>query len=285
MKKITVILLMSLVSNLYADRVKSQDQQWENSLKPRGKPAKQLTLASNGKTDYAIVVPASATTQEQKAAEELSLWLGKMTGAKFGVISDAQPPQEKEISVGRTNRLEKANLAIAKEDFGDDGYGIAVKGKKLYLVGGRKRGSIYVVLALLEEDLGCRWYTKSVNHIPNRPTLKFKPVSRTFIPQFEARNPRYRWIKDAPWSLRNRVNGSHSPIPEEWGGTIDYALWSHTFHDFVDPDKYFEEHPEYYSERDGKRRRRQLCTTNPEVVKIATQSLLESLRENPNVEL
>ncbi len=285
MKKITVILLMSLVSNLYADRVKSQDQQWENSLKPIGKSAKQLPLALDGKTDYVIVVPASATTQEQKAGEELRLWLGKMTGAQFGVIGDEQSPQKKEISVGRTNRLKKAKLKIAKKDLGDDGYGIAVKGKKLFLIGGSRRGPINAVVALLEEDLGCRWYTKSVNHIPNRPTLKFKPVSRTFIPQFEARNPRYRSTTDALWSLRNRVNGSHSPIPEEWGGAIDYSMWVHTFHVLVPPDKYFEEHPEYYAEREGKRQRRQLCVTNPKVVEIAAQTVLESLRKNPNAEL
>ncbi len=263
----------------------STEGQWQNSLKPKGKAAKQLTLALDGKTDYVIVRPASATTQEQKAAEELSHWLGEITGAKFGVINDAQSPRETEISVGRTNRLEKANLAIAKEDLGDEGYGIAVKGKKLYLVGGHKRGTIYAVLALLEEDLGCRWYTKTINHIPKRPTLKLKPVPRSYIPQFETRNPRYKWIKDAPWSLRNRINGDHSPIPEEWGGHNDYAIWVHSFFDLVPPKKYFKDHPEYYSERNGKRRARQLCLTNPQVAEIATQSVIKYLRKNPNAEL
>ncbi len=51
----------------------SQDQQWENSLKPSGKAAKQLTMALEGKTDYVIAVPSSATIQEQKAGEELRI--------------------------------------------------------------------------------------------------------------------------------------------------------------------------------------------------------------------
>ena len=48
---------------------------WHNSLKPKGPPAHELTLAANGKTDYVIVVPAKPTTQEQKAA--LRRWLAK----------------------------------------------------------------------------------------------------------------------------------------------------------------------------------------------------------------
>jgi len=136
--------------------------QWQNSLKPKGEPAGEITLAAGGKTEYVIVIPESATTQEQKAAEELQQWLGEMTGAEFAIVSDAQPPQDKEISVGRTSRLAAANLAIANKDLGDEGYAIAVKGDRLFLTGGKKRGPIYAVFAFLEEDLGCRWYTAKV---------------------------------------------------------------------------------------------------------------------------
>ncbi len=258
---------------------------WQNSLKPKGKIAKQLTLAENGKSDYVIVIPASATTQEQKAVEELSRWLAEMTGAKFPVINDSEPDRDKEINVGRTSRLSKANMAIAKQDLGDDGYGIAVKDKKLFLVGGRKRGPINAVLALLEEDLGCRWYTETVSRIPKRPTLKVKVAQRSYVPKLQTRDPRYFPTSNALWSLRNQVNGHLSPIPEEWGGHINYAPFVHTFNTLVPRDKYFEDHPEYFSEIQGQRKSTQLCLTNPKVVEIAAQSLLRIIRENPNAEL
>ena len=116
--------------------------QWQNSLKPLGLPAHEIALAVGGQTDYAIVIRASATTQEQKAAEELSHWLAEMTGTEFPVVSDAAAPQNKEISVGRTNRLAAAHLAVAKQDLGDEGYALAAKGDRLFLLGGKKSGPV-----------------------------------------------------------------------------------------------------------------------------------------------
>ena len=104
--------------------------QWHNSLQPKGEPAAEIALAVGGETEYVIVIPDSPTTQEQKAAEDLAQWLNEMTGAEFAIVSDAEPPQDEEISVGRTSRLAAANLAVAKKDLGDEGYAIAVKANR-----------------------------------------------------------------------------------------------------------------------------------------------------------
>ena len=45
---------------------------WQNSLRPKGEAAAEIALAVGGETEYMIVVPASPTTQEQKAAEDLA---------------------------------------------------------------------------------------------------------------------------------------------------------------------------------------------------------------------
>ena len=45
------------------------------------------------------------------------------------------------------------------KDLGDEGYQIAVEGEHLLLRGGAGRGIVNAVYALLEEDIGCRWYT------------------------------------------------------------------------------------------------------------------------------
>ncbi len=166
--------------------------QWHNSLKPQGKPAAEIALAVGGKTEYVIVVPAEPTTQEQKAAEELAHWLGEMTGANFPVVSDAEAAITTEISVGRTNRLAAANGAVANQDMGDEGYTIAVEGERLFLLGGRKRGPLYAVLAFLEEDLGCRWYTQEVSRVLRRPTVRVGVVPRSYVPQLWIRDPFYR---------------------------------------------------------------------------------------------
>ena len=50
------------------------------------------------------------------------------------------------------------------------------------------------------------------------------------------------------------------------------------------PEKYFNEHPEYYSEVNGKRlgKRTQLCLTNPDVLRLVTEEVLRRIREDPN---
>jgi len=270
--------------------------QWQNSLKPKGEPAHEIALAVGGQTEYVIVIPSYSTRsfQERKAAEDLQQWLGEMTGAEFAIVSDTHPARDTEISVGRTRRLAVANLAVAQQDLGDEGYAIAVKGSRLFLIGGKNRGPIYAALAFMEEDLGLRWYSAEVSRVLRQPTFRVKVVPRSYVPPLAVRDPFFDFTSDGTWSLRNRTNSrcARNPVPEEWGGRINYATmgredWSfcHTLHALVPPQEYFEEHPEYYSNKSDERTPRQLCLTNPAVVKIATENALRILRESPNAEL
>lgn len=264
---------------------------WHNALAPKGAQGPELTLTRDGKTEYVIAVPDAPTTQDQKAAQDLAQWLNEMTGAEFPIVPEAQAPGDNVISIGMTKRLESAGIPAvtglaAGPDLGDEGYGIGVKDKTLYLFGGRKRGAINAVYALLEEDLGCRWYAGETSQIPHVPTLVFRPVPRTFTPALMIRDPFYHAAFNGTWSLRNRTNSPSAAVPEEWGGNVNYALFVHTFNTLVPPDQYFTEHPEYYMlDANGNRSRQQLCTTNPDVIRIATESTSRILRENPTAEV
>jgi hypothetical protein len=229
-----VVLLTSLISAV------AVAGGWENSLKPQGESGPNLTLASNGATDYVIVIPEKPTTQDQKAAQDLAQWLREMTGAQFPIVADSSALIPTEISIGRTNRLAQANLPEAGAELGDEGYAIATLDKRMFLTGGRKRGPINAVYALLEEDLGCRWYAGSEARIPKQPTLQFNPVVRRFVPTLRIRDPYYTDAFDAAWSLRNRTNAPCGGVSEEWGGHMDYdGLFVHTYAGLVPSDKYF----------------------------------------------
>ncbi|HPO13542.1 MAG TPA: DUF4838 domain-containing protein [Candidatus Hydrogenedentes bacterium] len=257
---------------------------WQNALAPTGVPGHKLTLSKNGAAAYVVVIPEKASTQEQKAAEDLVLWLKEMTGTEFPIVRDSTPPRDKEISIGNTNRL--VDIPEAKQDLQDEGYAIAVKDKRLFLLGGRVRGPINAVYALLEEDLGCRWYAGSSATIPKRSTLKFRPAPRVFTPILMLRDPFYQVAFDGTWSLRNRTNAPSAAIPEEWGGNVNYVLFVHTFNTLLPPDQYFKDHPEYFMlGADGKRSAQQLCTTNPDVIRIVTENTLRFLKDNPNAEI
>jgi Domain of unknown function (DUF4838)/Glycosyl hydrolase family 67 N-terminus len=276
--------ILALGSSAHADD--APWTQWRNALRPEGAEGPRLTLASDGKALFTIVVPEQATTQEQKAASDLAQWLQEMTGAEFPVVPDSTPANPKEISVGRTARLAEAELPEAKADLADEGYAIAVKGEKLFLLGGRKRGPIYAVYAFLEEDLGCRWYAGSSSTIPRHVSLTCRPMQRTSLPALMIRDPYYKVAFDGTWSLRNRTNAPGAAVPEEWGGRIDYALYVHTFNTLVPPGEYFEAHPEYFMMDDkGERNAHQLCTTNPDAIRIATESVLRILKEHPDSEV
>ncbi len=268
--------------------------EWVNSLKPEGEPGAELVLAEDGETAWAILLPSEPTGPEEKAAEELARWLGEMTGAEFPVLNEPAEHDGGLISLGRTKLLADANPPGGDLDLGNEGYGIAAAAGRLFLFGGKTRGVLNAVFALLEEDLGCRWYAIGVETIPSRPTLRFKPVPRTFVPRLGIRDPFYRDAFNAEWSIRNRTNSDNARVPDEWGGAINFApgYFVHTFERLVPSKEYFEQHPEYFCEIDGERRPHvamsfggQLCLTNQDVVKIATEKVRAVLREHPTAEL
>ena len=275
---LSLLLLTTAMTSTFAI---ASNPKWENALKPKGELGDEMTLAKGGKAFYEIIIPASPSTQEQKAAADLSQWLGDMTGARFEVSRESDiAPKGKVISIGETGLLAKSASVISKAELGAEGYAIDEKDGNLFLVGGAKRGPIYAVYALLEEDLGCRWYTRFSQSIPHTPTLRFRPLKRSFVPVLDIRDPFFWNAFDGTWSLRNRTNAPSAPVPAEWGGNITHALFVHTFNTLVPPGKYFKDHPEYYSEIDGKRVPGQLCVSNPEVLKIATEATKAILRSN-----
>ena len=262
------------------------DSAWKNALAPKGVPGAEIMLARGGKALYGILIPEAPSTQEQKAAEDLAHWLGEMTGARFAASRESDAALRGEvISIGRTRLLAKSGSKIGAADLGDEGYAIDEQGGNLFLVGGATRGPINAVYALLEEDLGCRWYSRFSQTIPSRPTLKLRPVSRSYVPVLEIRDPYYWEAFDGTWSLRNRTNSSAASVPPEWGGNKAYALFVHTFSGLVPPAQYFKDHPDYFSEHNGNRDPGQLCMSNPEVVTITAESVKRILRTRPDAQI
>ena len=177
------LVILALVATACVCHSATTPAAWSNTLKPSGTAAGPLTLAKDGATSYVIVIPAKPTSQDNKAAEDLALWLGKMTDATFAIVPDSTSPRDTEISIGRTNRLTDARVPQAGADLGNEGYAIGVEGQRLFLLGGKKRGAINAVYALLEEDFGCRWYSQSYTKIPHRSVLRFGPVPRSYVPR------------------------------------------------------------------------------------------------------
>lgn len=247
--------------------------EWRNALKPKGEPAGRVTVVEGGKPACAIQCPAQPTNPEKKAAADLQHWMKDMTGATL------------EIVLGDT----AANSIVIRTDqtLGNEGYDIAIENGRIVLAGGKTRGVINAVYALLEEDLGCRFYTNDSIRLPKADTLIIAPVARRYIPRLKIRDPFYACAFDPVWSLRNRTNAPDAKVPEEYGGHVDYdGMFVHTAAQIVPPDKYFKDHPEYYAQRpDGSRTTNQLCATEPAVAKIAIDYVRQVLQKSPHTEI
>lgn len=240
-------------------------------------------LFNYGKTDYKILVSSEASTSEKYAAAELQYWLKEISGATFPIVNDIQSQKEKKIIVGFHSKYMRFNN-IQRPNDKDQGFIYDNNGDDIYIVGGREIGTLYGVYSFLEKELSCRWYTKDVSVAPKRKKWSFTDLYDKETPAFESRNVYYYDAFDVDWSLRNKNNGVIKYKDTGYGSfsTTSHAIWGiHTFNTLIPPSKYFDSHPEYFSLRDGKRTKGQLCLSNPSVLQLFKESLRDIIRKNP----
>lgn len=249
------------------------------------------TLTRNGKSDYTIVIASTASPSTVYGAEELQKFLKEMTGADIPIVADTEPMAEHEIILGSNNHLKQLNQTIDFYALGDEGYVLRTVGSHLVIAGGDLRGNLYGVYGLLEDVLGCRWFTPEINRIPKYARLKLPELDETVVPMLEYREP-YIWdAKDGDWAARNRINRNTSAgtLGERHGGQIEWVpgMFVHTFERLVPKSKYYESHPEYFSLVNGVRIKElsQLCCTNEDVFHIVTEGVLKAFRDNPQAKI
>ncbi|MEI6499992.1 MAG: DUF4838 domain-containing protein [Armatimonadota bacterium] len=252
-----------------------------SALHPTGKP----TVIGN-LTSCTIVIPKEATAQEKYSAGLLGEYLGKIFGLQLPVIQEPSKAPGKIISVGDTAAASAANI---KPDPREQAYRLAVDKGNLYILGGT-RGPLYGVIALLEEDLGCRWYaTTDKPVIPTLAPTQFAVVQRTYSPPFEVRELLYEAAFNNDWAAFNRLQpvSYFFRIPaEKGGGLANSNYFIHTYDQLVPAKAYFDTHPEYFPLRDGKRfpstqNDGQLCYTSAGVVDVIVAQLDAEIAKNP----
>ena len=242
-----------------------------------------LPLVIEGTSDYTIVLSKDASPSEKHAADELQIFIHQVSGAKLPIVVEGGkvPARMIVLGDGETRRLRGTPIDV--KALGDEGYTIRTFGPDLIIVGGKLRGTMYGVYTFLEKVLGCRWYTPVVSYIPKNPTVVLPKIDITETPSYENREPYYTGAWDADWAARNKVNGNSTRLDDARGGKVQYGKFVHTFAELFPPAKYYKDHPEYFSLVDGKRQDgyAQICMTNPEVVKIATEGVMKWIEDNP----
>ena len=262
----------------------------------------EISFAENGKAQCLIALPDKPTGFERNAADDLSSYLGQMTGAKFTVLPESKIPAGKSvIYVGQTNYARKQNIRF--DQLSAEEWVIKTAGNNLILSGGKPIGSFYAVWTLLNQ-FGCYCLTWDQDTVPNHKTLKREIRPEQSKPSFSGRfiynryPPILKYTQASAqviqnyvkWKLRNGQNGRHNPVDNQWVYSAHYITHYPSHHSlslYVDP-KLFKEHPEYFSMNAAGKRfapRRfdyggSLCMSNPKVAKITLDSLRKMIRKD-----
>jgi alpha-glucuronidase len=147
----------------------------------------QVVLAKDGKSLYRIVVPQKAIPSERYAAEELQRYLERISGAKLPIVTDSEPMGSHEILLGDNAHLRKLGIQVDFAKLGTDGFVLRTFQNHLIIAGGRPRGTLYGVYALLEEKLGVRWFTPEVEFVPKMERVELPVLNETQVPALEYR--------------------------------------------------------------------------------------------------
>ncbi len=270
----------------------------------RDLPAGSIALVDKGNSRCAVVIGDKASVVEKHAAEELCLFLGKVTGAR---VAQSNAPQADKYSIwlGTPETCPAiAKLGALKDvqSLSDQGVLIRSDERGLLIAGKTPLGVLYGVYAFLEEHVGMRWFFPGEDgeYCPKTPTLKIRRINNRQNPSFKQRSMGYcntattaKTTNSWDWCARNRVK----PCSMRSGREEVEKRGRYTVHGGSDnvmlkmvPDSLFEAHPEYFALIDGKRCRQsqdkrvrfQPCTSNPEVIDLATKYVLDFFRKFPD---
>ena len=265
--------------------------------------AKDLTISESG---YKIVISGNATSVSRFAAGELQNYLHKITGIEYPIVTSDT------VTGGTSGKLLLVGPSELTRDLMPDmnklyreGFVIKVVGDSVVMLGDdaaipvpqgqtipfnwlhSRKGTLFAVYEFLERFGDVRWFWPG-------PDGEIVPKGKKLIvdrntdilekPDFQA--TRYYWniLSGVPlsteqahestlWKLRLRfgcIEGSQR-LP---GGN------AHSWSTYTEGDKYFKAHPEYYALVSGNRQAYQVCTSNPEVVRLFVEKIRE--RHSPS---
>ncbi len=267
--------------------------------------AADLTLVKEGKPNVCIVLPSDADPVLNFAAEELSFFLGKISGGDTPAIVAA--PVEGLVPI---------HFALSKDEkLLDDGFKITAKSNELRIEGKTSNGVLYGVYEILKKHGGIRWLFpgEEGEYFTVRPTISVPGGTTVKNPDFTCRDiSKVCMDSNSPvwqswdWAVRNNMRftascghpcfkdglGKYGPISQIGGHCFSPLLNSFALTDEHGTrlvgqafkkhvEKLFAEHPEYYPLINGKRvisyhggAEPQPCTSNPEVINIIAKNVL-----------
>jgi formylglycine-generating enzyme required for sulfatase activity len=260
------------------------------TLVEQGRPL--AVIVHNGNTTLPADVAGNRDARYIKPpVDTLNQYLKQITGTELPVVATlAEAGDKPAVVLDLVARVPGAS----DRPTGAQAYRIKTDGNRLTLTASTPLGLYNAVYGLLEDHLGCRFYTfarKGLSYagpgfevVPKRPTLVLGKLDDLQEPAFANRGIIF-WMGSYPWILQNRGIG----VPAD--NTSGALAAGHNMYDMLPPqDKkvgkdvikgLFTEHPEFYPlNKDGKRETTWaygICGTNPDLPKYLAEGLARDI--------
>ena len=232
----------------------------------------------DGGRQAVVVHEANPVKETVQAYEDLASYLERATGRKFIVVSEEEFSGEGwPIYVGRCRALSGADRQEL-EGIDRDAFLVHATSEAVFLAGPRPWSTYWAVCQFLEDQVGVRWL------IPGELGEDVPHSERIMVPigrQIHAPVLLSRLWSGAQhggvWNLRQRIHGRYR--------------FHHNLLRVFDPARHFDEHPEWYPLRAGKRYRPgkedhswQPCMATESGVQHAADVARAAWAENPDLE-
>ena len=254
-----------------------------------------LVCAKNGKPAAEIVISAKADETVTAAAEELQLWIEKISGAKLPIVRQEQPGKA-QIVLDPTAKNFPADKAKFK---GNDGYSVREKDGRVYLNAGCPKGVLNGVFRMLYKNTDIIWArpdTEIGTVFTKNPDLTLTKTDFIDIPVFRLRGWQMSRKNQSAanfWQMRNCTNwcstsADKRPMKLKYGYEMEIGGGHNIASRYISEKKYFQTHPEFFPLQDGQRMRPhafknlvQLCFTNQEMIDTFIREVDNTIKENP----
>ena len=244
-----------------------------------------VVLLAEGKSTHTIVLQPGASPSEQWAAEELRSHFEACTGVSLTVVESAEVLEGPMIVLGLGPVAELVGVSPDPDSLGEQGFYTKTVPPHVVIAGTAEAGTLYGVHRFLEEHLGVRWYAPGVTKTPAVSDVTVPPLDELKTPAFQWRDTSYRRPgAEEDFLSRQAENAGDGGADHQYGIQHDHDGRAHSYFWYVSPDEFFDEHPEYFSEIGGVRIREdtQLCLTNPDVLEIVTERMLQRMADKPH---
>ncbi len=242
----------------------------------------EIVVAAGGATDFTIVIGDGDGKVLRYAAAELQKSILMMTRGylPIAVLSG------KAAAIGKQRRVVLSVFSQGSTELtSPDGFYVIARNGRIEIVGMSPLGTLFGTYAFLER-LGCRWIRPGPDGevVPKRDPLIVPRLTMSEEPDFKI-----RWVGRGDWALKNRCNVNSTVDGERVGYVWKWSY--HSFYGLLPPKDYWDTHPEYYP-LVGRGRRRpegysntQLCTTNPEAIRLIGQNIIRIFRDDPRIDI